>query len=272
MAQTHRLPERGGDQAILIACLHLLPLPGSPDWGGSMTAVLDRALEECRIYLDVGVDGMILENTFDTPYLNRPGEASTVAAMALAAAAVRRTTDLPLGIQVLAGANIAALEIALTCDLDFIRVEGFAYAHVADEGIIEADAGTLLRRRAHLGARHIEIWADIRKKHSAHALTADLDLRDIAEGAAYYGAEGVIVTGGMTGKPASTADLDSIADLDLRRVVGSGVTASNVGDYAARADALIVGSAFKTGGNWRGTVEESRVRELVDALRRRPPR
>lgn len=212
---------------------------------------------------------MIIENTWDIPYLRRPTEAGAVAGMAVVAGEVRRRYDGPVGIQVLAGANAAALDIALTCDLDFVRAEGFAYAHVADEGFIEADAGALMRRRAHLGARHIEVWADIKKKHSSHALTADLSLRDIAEGALYYLADGVIVTGGMTGKPASLAELDSIADLPLRRVVGSGVDADNVADYAHRADILIVGSALKTNGDWKGTVERARVDAILTRLRAR---
>lgn len=267
LSRSPRLPPRGQPRAALVACIHLLPLPGSPGWGGSLTPILDRALAELEIYRAAGVDGVLIENTWDIPYLNRPSEAGTVAAMAVVAAEVRRRFEGPVGIQVLAGANAAALDIALTCDLDFIRVEGFAYAHVADEGVIEADAGALMRRRAHLGAGQIEVWADIKKKHSAHALTADLSLRDIAEGALYYLADGVIVTGGMTGKPASTAELDSIADLALRRVVGSGVDAENVADYARRADALIVGSALKTKGDWKGDVERARVDALVARLR-----
>lgn len=267
MPKTPRLPPHHGSHTGLIACLHLLPLPGSPGWGGDMGAVLTRALDEAEIFAAAGVTGMILENTHDIPYLNRPREAATVAAMAVVATEVRRRYPHALGIQVLAGANQAALDIALTCDLDFIRVEGFAYAHVADEGLMEADAGTLMRRRAHLGATHIEVWADIKKKHSAHALTADLSLRDIAEGALYYGAEGVIVTGGMTGRPASLIELDSIADLTLRRVVGSGVTATNLTEYARRADALIVGSDLKEGGDWRGAVVPGRVQEMVRLLR-----
>lgn len=264
---TRRLPPRGAGRAQLIGCLHLLPLPGSPGWGGSLSPVLDRALRELDIYRAAGIGGILIENTWDIPYLKRPTEAGTVAAMAVVASEVRRRYPGPIGLQVLAGANLAALDLALTCDLDFVRVEGFAYAHVADEGLIEADAGALMRRRAHLGATHIEVWADVKKKHASHALTADLSLRDVAEGVAYYGAEGAIVTGALTGKPASPADLDALAGLPLRRAVGSGVTAANVAEYARRADALIVGSDFKSNGDWKGDVEPERVEALVAALR-----
>lgn len=49
--------------------------------------------------------------------------------------------------------------------LDFIRAEGFVFSHVADEGIINACAGDLLRYRKHIGAENIQIFADIKKKH-----------------------------------------------------------------------------------------------------------
>jgi len=262
-----RLPDRGTKRASFIACLHLLPLPGSPSWGGSMKPVMERALHEAGIFASAGADGMILENTHDVPYLKRPAEAGTIAAMSLVAGEVRRRFETPLGIQVLAGANEAALDIAVACDLDFVRVEGFAYAHVADEGLIEADAGRLLRRRAHLGARHVEVWADVKKKHSSHAITADLSLRDIAEGVTYYGADGVIVTGSLTGRPASREELESIADLPVRRIVGSGIDARNITDFSRLADVLIVGSALKHGGDWRGEVDPVRVSELTGILR-----
>lgn len=267
MTADRRLPPRGSGRCRLIACLHLLPLPGSPGWGGRIAAVTDRALREAGLFAAAGVDGLIIENTHDIPYRRRIADAATVAAMTVVADRVRRDSDLPIGVQVLAGANEAALDIAVTCDLDFVRVEGFAYAHVADEGVIEADAAELMRRRAFLRAERIEVWADIKKKHSSHALTADLSLRDVAEGALYFMADGVVVTGGMTGQPASPAELDAIADLPIRRVVGSGVTVANAHEYARRADALIVGSSLKAGGDWRGDVESSRVEALVAALR-----
>lgn len=49
--------------------------------------------------------------------------------------------------------------------LDFIRAEGFVFSHVADEGIINACAGDLLRYRKQIGAENIQIFADIKKKH-----------------------------------------------------------------------------------------------------------
>lgn len=49
--------------------------------------------------------------------------------------------------------------------LDFIRAEGFVFSHVADEGLLNACAGDLLRYRKQIGAEHVQIFTDIKKKH-----------------------------------------------------------------------------------------------------------
>ncbi|MBL16851.1 MAG: phosphorybosylanthranilate isomerase, partial [Chloroflexi bacterium] len=51
-----------------IGVVHLLPLPGSPRWGGSMRAVIDRAEEEANILEQGGVNGIIVENFGDVPF------------------------------------------------------------------------------------------------------------------------------------------------------------------------------------------------------------
>jgi hypothetical protein len=255
-------------RASFIGCLHLLPLPGSPLWAGDLKPVVERCLREAEIYSACGVDGLLIENTHDLPYLRAEAEACTVAAMAVIASQVReRYPQMPIGIQILAAADIASLEVAVTCDLDFIRAEGFAYAHTADEGIIQANAGRILRRRAHLQAQHIRVFTDIKKKHSAHALTADLSLREFAKGAIFCAADGLIITGNATGEPPEVSQLREVADLGLPIAVGSGVDLHNIHALSANADMLIVGSACKIDGCWRNTVDASRLQALLNAMR-----
>lgn len=52
----------------LIGVVHLLPLPTSPCWGGSLKAVIDRAEQEATALASGGVDGIIVENFFDAPF------------------------------------------------------------------------------------------------------------------------------------------------------------------------------------------------------------
>ena len=50
-------------------------------------------------------------------------------------------------------------------DLEFIRAEGFVFSHVADEGLMNACAGDLMRYRHNIGADNIMVFADVKKKH-----------------------------------------------------------------------------------------------------------
>ncbi len=131
----------------LIAMVHVLPLPGTPKYGGSVQNIIDKALEEAEIYRNAGVDAIMIENMHDVPYLKREvgHEISTI--MALIAEKIKSATKLPVGMQILAGANIAAISAAHTAGIDFIRAEGFVFGHVADEGFFESDAGELMRYR-----------------------------------------------------------------------------------------------------------------------------
>jgi len=257
-----------GVRRALIGMLHVPPLPGTPRASHSIGELVDSMVAEAELYRAAGFHGLILENMHDRPYLNAVVGPEIVAAMSVVGREVRRSTDLPLGIQILAGANQAALAVAHSCGASFVRVEGFVFAHVADEGLIEASAGALLRYRRHIGAESVRIFADIKKKHSAHALTADVPLVDTAQAAEFFLADGVIVTGTATGIAADPEEVSSVKrHVALPVIVGSGVTPENLGRYAA-ADALIVGSWVKRGGSWSAPLDRVRTVALAQAFQK----
>lgn len=254
----------------LIGMLHLGALPGSPGWPAGAASGLDgvtkRAIEEAKVYRDAGFHGLMIENMHDRPYLKGAVGPETVAAMTAVGLEVRRAVPLPLGVQVLAGANREALAVALACGASFVRVEGYVFAHVADEGIIESDAGVLLRYREQIGAGHIKVFADIKKKHSAHAITADVSLADTAQAAAFALADGVIVTGTSTGRQTEPAEVHAVAAaVGIPVFVGSGVTPENIGKYP-HADGLIIGSSVKRDGHWASAIDSSRVQAVAKAF------
>jgi membrane complex biogenesis BtpA family protein len=259
-----------GVRRALIGVIHVGGLPGTPSHDRRLPEILDAAVAEARLYVSAGFHGVLLENTHDRPYLKGSVGPEIVASLAVIGQEVRRAVSAPLGLQILAGANQAALAVALACGASFIRVEGFVFAHVADEGFIESSAGHLLRYRRTIGAEHIRVFADIKKKHSAHAVTADVSLVETAKAAEFFLADGVIVTGIATGQPADAGEVQSVAAaVGLPVLVGSGVTATNLRDYDA-ADALVVGSDVKRGGVWSGPLDEARVRALGHAFAQHP--
>ena len=258
-------PLLAGPNCLLIGMVHLQPLPGSPGWTGNISTVMQAAVRDAERLKAGGCDALLVENMGDLPYLRGRVEPETVAAMAIAIERVKQV-GLPVGVQILAGANREALGVAVAAGARFVRVEAFAYGHVADEGWMDACAGPLLRSRAGLGAQ-VEIWADVQKKHAAHSVTSDLTLEDLARGHAFSGADALIITGVETGRPTSVEHLKRARVAGLPVVVGSGVGRKDVGVLSTYADALIVGSSIKHTGHWTGEVDERRVRQIRDAMR-----
>jgi membrane complex biogenesis BtpA family protein len=255
-----------GVPRALIGVIHVAALPGTPESRLDVKSIVDAAVAEAGIYRSAGFDGLIVENTHDRPYLKNTVGPEIAAAMAVIGAEVRRAAGLPLGIQVLAGANTTSLAVAQACGAAFVRVEGFVFAHVADEGIIEASAGALLRYRRAIGADHIRIFADIKKKHSAHAITADVDIVETAKAAEFFKADGVIVSGVSTGSPADPSEVRSVSKaVPIPTLVGSGVTPANMASLEA-ADALIVGSSVKAGGLWSNPLDQAAVTAVARAF------
>jgi uncharacterized protein len=254
--------------------VHAGALPGSPGHTRPVRELAARAVRDAAVLAAAGFDAVIVENMHDAPYVNAPHPPWTVAAMAVITRAVRDAVpDLMLGVQVLSLGHLEALGVAVACGAQFIRVENFAYAHVADEGLMpHAAAGELLRARAALGADGagvgVRVICDVKKKHASHALTADLSLAEAVRGLDFFGADGVIVTGARTGAPTPvTAIQEARGATRLPVWVGSGVTADSAADLAAQCDGLIVGSWIKRGGTWRNEVDPARARRLVQAVK-----
>lgn len=248
--------------------IHLGALPGTPASSQPLREIEALAVREAKLYRDAGVHGIMIENMHDTPYLRAHVGPEIVAAMTMVARAVKDASRLPCGVQVLAAANSEALAIALAAGLDFIRAEGFAFAHVADEGMIQSSAAELLRYRRSIGAEHVQVWADVKKKHSSHAITADVGIGETAHAVEFMRGDAVIVTGAVTGDAPKPADVREVkAATHLPVWLGSGVTAANIGEFLNEADGFIVGSEFKVGGRWSGAVDAKRVRRFMAAVR-----
>ena len=256
----------GDRPKTIIGMIHVRALPGTPRHSGGMTPILDHALAEAEIYHACGIHALMVENMHDIPYVQHPGP-EIATAMAVVAREVKRAhPSLPLGIQILAGGNHAALSAALAAGADFIRAEAFVFGHVADEGYMDSCAGTLLRHRKAIGAEPIAIFTDIKKKHSAHAITADVDIVQTAHAAEYFLSDGLILTGASTGEAASEDELRAVyASSKLPIFVGSGITSDNLKTYWPLADAFIVGSDFKKDGRWTHPLDPARIRRLLDA-------
>ncbi len=248
--------------------VHVQALPGSPRAALPLADIVTQAVGEAKQLAELGFDAIIVENMHDRPYVNTHGP-EIAASMTRIVGAIRQALPkIPMGVQILSSGEREAIAVAHACGAQFIRCENFVFAHVADEGLMsEAKAGPLLRYRASIGASAIKIFADVKKKHASHTLTADLTIDDATEAAAFFGADGIIVTGIATGRPTDANDVRTVrAATTLPVLVGSGVTPAQVRPlFEAGANALIVGSSIKRDGVWSNPLDVERCRAILRA-------
>lgn len=250
----------------VIGVIHCDPFPGSPKYRGKpVSAIIDRALRDAENYILGGVHGLIVENHGDIPF-SKPEDIGpeTPALMAVITEKVRERFGVPLGINVLANAALPAFATALAGGADFIRVNQWANAYIANEGFIEGAAAKALRYRSQLRAEHIKVFADSHVKHGSHAIVADRSIQELTRDVDFFEADAVIATGQRTGDSATLEEIDEIrAATTLPLLVGSGVTPANVCQILGRTQAVIVASALKVDGVWWNDVDRKRVKHFM---------
>ncbi len=254
----------------LIGDIHLPPLPGTPRYNGdSMASVIERALRDAEAFEKGGMDGIILENHGDIPFL-KPHEIGPeiIAAMSAIATRVTGVAGIPVGINLLANGAIGALAIAKASGARFIRVNQWVNAYVANEGLVEGESGRALRYRRQIDAGDVAIFADVHVKHGSHAIVADRPVSEQASDVEFYDADVTIASGNRTGDEIPEQEIASIrAGTRLPVIAGSGITAANAAKILPLLDGAIVGSSLKTDGVWWNPVEIERVRALVAAVK-----
>jgi hypothetical protein len=255
-----------GEGKLFIGVVHLPPLPGSPRWAGSMEQVLDHAEKEARILERAGSDGIIVENFGDAPFRIGAVEPVTVAAMTRAVERVRQATQLPVGVNMLRNDARSALGVAVATGAQFIRVNIHYGVMAANEGLVEGAAYETLRHRQALGA-DVKILADVLVKHAVPL--GQVDLSFMARETAYRGlADGLIVTGPVTGQPAAANDvlLARQAVPDRLLLVGSGVDLSNAQQLLKHANGAIVGTSLKRDRLISNPIDPNRAKGLADVI------
>ena len=253
-----------------IGVVHLLPLPGSPRWGGDMKTVIDQAEEEAGMLEQGGVNGIIVENFGDVPFRTGRLEPETIAGMTVAVAQVQGLVKVPVGINMLRNDALSALAIAVVTGAKFIRVNVHYGVMAAEEGLIEGEAFQTMRRRRALAA-DVKILADVLVKHAVPLGPVDLGLmaRETAERGL---ADGLIVSGAATGLETASFDVSVVrkAVPEGLVLVGSGVTEENISEVLEHADGAIIGTSLKEGGIVTNRVDPDRVRRMSEIFRSLP--
>ena len=149
----------------IIGVVHLLPLPTSARWGGSLKAVIDRAEQEATALASGGVNGIIVENFFDAPFTKNQVDPAVVSAMTVVVQRIQNLVTVPIGLNVLRNDGRSAIAIASCVNAQFVRINVLTGVMATDQGLIEGEAHQLLRYRRELGS-DVKIFADVLVKHA----------------------------------------------------------------------------------------------------------
>jgi uncharacterized protein len=252
----------------IIGVVHLLPLPTSPRWGGSLKSVMDRAEQEAAALAAGGVDGLIIENFFDAPFAKDQVDPVVVSAMSLIVQRIMTLVPLPVGINVLRNDAKSAMAIATCVGAQFIRVNVLTGVMATDQGLIEGQAHQLLRYRRELGS-NVKILADVLVKHARPLGSPNLTTA-VQETIERGLADGIILSGWATGSPPSFEDLELAinAAKGVPVFIGSGASWENIPQLIQAANGVIVASSLKRGGQVENRVDPIRVSRFVESMRR----
>lgn len=251
----------------VIGVVHLLPLPTSARWGGSLKAVIERAEQEATALAAGGIDGIIIENFFDAPFAKDQVDPAVVSAMTLIVDRIKNLVVVPTGINLLRNDAKSALAIASCVNAQFIRVNVLTGIMATDQGLIEGQAHQLMRYRRELGA-DVGILADVLVKHARPLGMPNLTTA-VQETIERGLADAVILSGWATGSPPSFEDLElAIAAANGTPVfIGSGATWENISKLMKAADGVIVASSLKRNGKITEPIDPIRVAQFVEAAR-----
>jgi membrane complex biogenesis BtpA family protein len=261
-----------GTKKPVIGMIHLGPLPGSPGYDpeAGMSGIHTQARVDMERLLEGGVDGVMVENQWDRPWLkpDRIGP-ETVASMAAVVQSLRDKAGIPMGVNVHLNGARQAIAIALATGCRWVRVFELANAYVSGAGIIEAAGPEALRYRAKLKAEdQVMIFGDFHVKHGSHSMIEDKSLEEQACDVESAMGDAVIISGFKTGVPPSRADIERIRKaVSIPVLIGSGLSYENMDELFPLVDGAIVGSHFKEGGRIEGEIDVSKVKQFMRRAR-----
>jgi membrane complex biogenesis BtpA family protein len=258
----------------LYGVIHLPALAGAPGANKlSAAQALERAgtwaITEAQIFQRLGYDGVILENFGDIPFYSTRVPAETIVSMAVIAAAVREVLRIELGINILRNDADSALCIASVVKADFIRVNVLSGVVASDQGFIQGDAATLLRKKSGLKS-NVSIFADVFVKH-AKTLNSDQIEIAIEEVAGRGGADAVLLTGSTTGRPIDLVTLQKAFSHKPKKLplyLASGMTLEHLENYAKSCDGMIIGSTLRKNGLAGAPLDRKRTSDFIKRFRK----
>ncbi len=254
------------EKKTIIGMVHFPPLPGTPLYREEcgMDCILDRVSNDLKALQDGGIDAVMFCNENDRPY-SLSADFSTVSSMSFIIGQISREISVPFGVDVLWDPK-AAIAIAKATGASFIR-EVITGNYSSDMGYWNTNVGDLYRYRKLIDADNVEVLFNISAEFASS--TDRRPLEEIARSVVFSSlADGILVSGPMTGLPTSREQLCKVKQAvgDVPVLANTGVKQANVSELLEMADGAIVGTSLKKDGVTWNPVDSARVINLMQQV------
>ncbi len=250
----------------IVAMCHFRAMPGDPyyDADGGMQKVVDLAMSEMTKLQEGGVDAIMFSNEFSLPYLTKV-RPETTAAMARIIGELKSEIKVPYGVNVLWD-PYASLDLAAATDAKFIR-EIMSGVYASDFGLWDTDTGSIVRHKMNLGLKDLKMLFNIVPEAAKYL--ADRDITEIAKTTVFNNNPDVICVSGLTaGSATDTEVLSKVKNTIPNTAVfaNTGCKPETIERILSIADGAVVGTTFKTDGDFNKFVEVDRVKRFMDVV------
>ena len=262
------IKELFGVSKPIIAMCHMQAFPGDPGYDAEkgLEWVTERAKADLLALQDGGVNAVMFSNEFSLPYLTKV-ETVTVACMARVITELKPYLRIPFGVNVLWD-PAASLDLAMATDAKFVR-EIFTGAYASDFGVWNTHCGAVIRHAHAIGAQNVRLFFNIVPESAGYM--AHREIADIARSTVFNAQPDALCVSGLTaGAETSSQILRIVKDAVPNTPVfaNTGVRLENVEEQLSIADGAVVGTTFKVDGKTWNTVDASRVKALMDKVRK----
>jgi len=232
--------------------------------------VIEKALDEIKIYEEEGLSGIIIENY----------HGSVADVISVLNALKEQPTTLSVGINILPNEFELAFDICSKYQfIEFIQLDyiGGEYQNGPDKTLKLDFERFIMTQLLKHDLKHIKVFGGVWPKYYLPIEGSRLGM-DITE--ALFFSDAIVVTGSGTGQETPLDKIKTFRGImnnddkktklrgDLMPlIVGAGLTALNVREALETAQGGIVGSAFKPEGRTNRFVDRSLVKEFMDIVK-----
>lgn len=247
----------------IIALLHLLPLPGDPEYDrqGGMRKVINRAREELKALQYGGVDGVMIANEFSLPYQS-PAPAAIVAAMANIIGELRAEVKIPFGVNIVQD-PVNCIELAGAVEADFAR-SMFTSAYVGIGGIRQTSIASVMRRKVELNLNDMLMFYMVNPESDVNL--GGTDNVAIAKSLIFNcQPDAMCISGRSAGNNADLSIIEQVKAVSNGVPVfcNTGCNIDNVENVFSVADGAFVGTGIKVDRKFRNTVDPVMVEKFM---------